>query len=154
MPAVPAQSSSGPVDQRPDAALRGRSRLGVIVEDLGSQAAGCGLSHSTLETALAKQLSDAGFRVARNDDEDTYLYVNVVTATMTGGACVSRYDAFLSTHTTATLSYQERPVLVEVSLLHKGGITGGSAASHGPAVARGLQEFVDTFVTRIRDANK
>jgi hypothetical protein len=41
-----------------------------------------------------------------------------------------------------------------VSLLHKGGLAGGAPATHGQAVVRGVQEFVDGFVTRIRDANK
>ena len=45
-------------------------------------------------------------------------------------------------------------MLVQVSLLHKGGIAGGAAASHGAAVLRGLQEYVDQFSTRIHDANK
>src|SRR5665648_906763 len=73
------------------------------------QAAACGLKQDTLEAAVAKRLSDAGFRVQRNSDEDTYVYVNVMTASLSTGLCVSRYDAFLYTHTTATLSYQETP---------------------------------------------
>jgi hypothetical protein len=54
----------------------------------------------------------------------------------------------------AKLSYQQAPVLVQVSLLHKGGLTGGAAAAHAAGVLRGLQEYVDQFSTRIRDANK
>ena len=73
---------------------------------------------------------------------------------MSTGLCVSRYDAFLFTHTTAKLSYQETPVLVQVSLLHKGGIAGGASATHAAGVLRGVQEYVDQFSTRIRDANK
>ena len=124
------------------------------MEDLSSQAAACGLNQSTFETALAKQLTDAGFKVRQNSDEDTYLYVNVITSSLSTGLCVSRYDAFLYTHTTAKLSYQETPVLVQVSLLHKGGIAGGASATHGAAVLRGLQEYVEQFATRIHDANK
>jgi len=67
---------------------------------------------------------------------------------------VSRYDAFLYTHTTATLAYQKTPVLVQVSLLHKGGLAGGASATHADAVLRGVQEYVDQFATRIHDANK
>jgi hypothetical protein len=66
----------------------------------------------------------------------------------------SRYDVFLYTYTTAKLSYQETPVLVQVSLLHKGGIAGGAPAAHAEGVLRGEQEYVDQFSTRIRDANK
>ena len=124
------------------------------MEDLGPQAEACGLKQETLETAVSKRLSDAGFRVLRNSDEDTYLYVNIGTARLSTGLCVSRYDAYLYTHTTARLSYQQTPVLVQVSLLHKGGITGGAPAAHAAEVLRGVQEFVDQFSARIRDANK
>jgi hypothetical protein len=67
---------------------------------------------------------------------------------------VSRYDAFLYTHATAKLAYHERPVLVQVSLMHRGGIGASGTASHAAAVARGLEGYADVFVTQIRDANK
>ncbi len=51
-------------------------------------------------------------------------------------------------------TYQQTPVLVQVSLLHKGGISGGGPAVHADGVLRGVQEYVDQFATRIRDANK
>ena len=35
------------------------------------------LTQGTLETAVSKRLSDAGFTVVRNSDEDTYFYVNI-----------------------------------------------------------------------------
>jgi hypothetical protein len=141
-------------NQQPDAELKGLTKLGVVVEGLGTQASACGLNQGTLETAIAKRLSDAGFKVLRNSDEDTYVYVNVMTSSVSSGLCVSRYDVFLYTHTTARLSYQETPVLVQVSLLHKGGLAGGAPAAHPDAVLRGLQEYVDQFSARIRDANK
>ena len=147
---IPAQT----FNQQPDAELKGLTKLGVVVEDLSPQAAACGLNQGTLETAVSKRLSDAGFRVLRNSDEDTYVYVNVITTSLSTGFCVSRYDVFLYTHTTAKLSYQETPVLVQVSLLHKGGIAGGAAAAHAEGVLRSVQEYVDQFSTRIRDANK
>jgi hypothetical protein len=61
---------------------------------------------------------------------------------------------FLYTHTTAKLSYQQTPVLVEVSLLHKGGIAGGAPAVHAESVRRGVLEYIDEFTMQIRDANK
>jgi len=134
--------------------LRGLKTLGVVVEGLTSQAAACGLSQGTLETSAVKQLSAAGFKVVLNSDEDTYLYVNVITASLANGLCVSRYDAFLYTHTTAPLTYQPTPVLVEVSLLHKGGLTGGAPAVHGEAVRRGVLEYIDQFAAQIHDAVK
>jgi hypothetical protein len=147
---LPAQTHN----QVPDVELKGLANLGIVVEDLSRQAAACGLNQGTLEAAVSKRLSDAGFRVLRNSDEDTYIYVNVITTSLSTGLCVSRYDVFLYTHTTAKLSYQETPVLVQVSLLHKGGIAGGASATHAEGVLRGVQEYVDQFSTRIRDANK
>ena len=147
---LPAQT----FNQQPDGELKGLTNLGLVVEGLTPQAAACGLSQGTLETAVAKRLSDAGFRVLRNSDEDTYVYVNVIATSLSTGLCVSRYDVFLYTYTTAKLSYQERPVLVQVSLLHKGGLAGGAPAAHAEGVLRGVQEYVDQFSTRIHDANK
>jgi hypothetical protein len=153
-PAATQPGAAQTFNQQPGAELKGLTRLGVVVEDLSPQAAACGLNQSTLETAVSKRLSDAGFRVLRNSDEDTYVYVNIITTSLSAGLCVSRYDAFLYTHTTAKLSYQETPVLVQVSLLHKGGIAGGASAAHAEGVLRGVQEYVDQFAARIREANK
>jgi hypothetical protein len=155
-PVVPAAGNrpAQTFNQQPDAELKGLTKLGLVVEDLNAQSASCGLNQATLETALSKRLTDGGFRVQRNSDEDTYVYVNIITATVSNGLCVSRYDAFLYTHTTATLSYQDKPVLVEVSLLHKGGIAGGSSVTHAEGVQRALLEYVDGFVSRIHGANK
>lgn len=141
-------------DSRPDAQFKGLTRLGVVVEGLGTQAATCGLRRDTIESAVVKQLSAAGLEVSLNSDEDTYVYVNVKTATLANGLCISRYDAFLSSHTTAALEYHPTPVLLDVSLMHKGGLAAGAAASHAESVMRGLQEYVGQFTTRIRDANK
>ena len=146
-----AQSTLGGV---PGAELKGLTKLGVVVEDLSTQAVACGLNRSALETAVSKRLSDAGFEVVRNSDEDTYLYVNIKTGSLPNGLCVSRYDAFLYTYTTAKLEYRQTPVLVQVSLLHDGGIAGGPPAAHAETVLRGVTEYVDQFSSRIREANK
>ena len=73
---------------------------------------------------------------------------------LAGGTCVSRYDVFLYTHATAKLSYHDQPVLVQVSLIHRGGIGSSVPAAHAGAVRRGLEGYIDLFVTQIRDANK
>ena len=153
-PNLSGQPAAENVDQRPGAELRGLKSLGILVEDLSAQAVSCGLNRGAIESALSKPLADAGFTVRRNSDEDTYVYVNVMTSTLAGGTCVSRYDAFLYTHGTASLSYRDRPVLVQVSLIHRGGIGMSVPGAHGAAVVRGLVGFVELFVTQIRDANK
>jgi hypothetical protein len=141
-------------DQRPGAELRGLTNIGMVVENLSGQATACGLNQQTIETALAKKLTDAGFTVKRNSDEDTYVYVNVMTSSVANGVCVSRYDAFLYTQGTAKLSYHDQPVLVQVSLMHRGGIGTSAPSAHPAAVTRGLEGFMDLFATQIRDANK
>ncbi len=129
-------------------------KLGVVVEGLGQQATACGLRQDTIESAVVKQLSDAGLKVVLNTDEDTYVYVNVMTATMANGLCISRYDTYLYSHTTASLQYHDTPVLVDVSLMHKGSLAATASAAHADAVMKGVQEYVGQFATRIRDANK
>ena len=141
-------------DERPGAELKGLKSLGILVEDLSSQAIGCGLSRDALETALSRRLTAGGFTVRKNSDEDTYVYVNVMTTTVANGLCVSRYDAFLYTHATANLTYRDRPVLVQVSLIHRGGIGSSAPVAHAEAVTRGLENYIDLFVTQIHDANK
>ena len=93
----PGSSSQRPTetfDQRPGAELRGLTSLGILVENLSAQAVACGLSQNAIEGALSKRLTDNGFTVRRNSDEDTYVYVNIMTTRLSDGMCVSRYDTF------------------------------------------------------------
>jgi hypothetical protein len=125
------------------------------VEDLGPEATACGLRRDAIEDALTKRLTAAGLTVRKNSDDDTYVYVNIITTNIASAAtCVTRYDAFLYTHATAKLSYHDKPVLVQVSLLHRGGIGTSAAISHPGAVTRGLESYIDLFIQQIRDANK
>jgi hypothetical protein len=155
--AAPAAASdaapSEPFNQQPDAELKGLTRLGIVIEALGAQAASCGLTEAALEAAVAGKLKSAGFTVLTNTDGDSYVYVNVITGSLSTGSCVSRFDVTVFTHTTARLPYQRSPVLVQVSLLHKGGINGGAAAGHSAIVVKGVSEYLDEFITRIKAAN-
>jgi hypothetical protein len=153
---VPAVSGSGGapvVAGGPDAEFKGITRLGVVVEDLSSQAAACGLKQAAIEAAVSKSLADRGLRVTPNSDEDTYIYVQIIT-TSSPGLCVSRYDVSLFTHATTTLSYQTAPVLARVLLGQQGGLAGGAPATHGEAVTRSVKQYVDDFATRIRAVNR
>ena len=153
-PASPDRAEAPAVAQGPYPELKGLKELGVVVEELSAQAAACGLSKAPLEEAVSKGFSDAGFTVRRNSNEDTYVYVHIITMNVTAGLCVSRYDASLYTFTTAALSHQPTPVLVQVELLHKGGLAGGSPATHGDAIVRGVKQYVDGFIEQIRSANR
>jgi hypothetical protein len=152
----PASPAPGPaaVDQRPAASLKGLTRLGVVIEGLGADAAKCGLKQEALEMAVTKRLTDAGLRVVRDSDDDTYLYVNVNTVTVSAALCVSRYDVTLYSHAAAQLAHTASPVLLQVELLHKGGLAGEAPAAHADGVSKNVLEYVDQFTTRIRDANK
>lgn len=152
---VPATREGGEAPlgtQKADAELAGITRIGVVVEELTAQAAACGLDKAVIESAVSKSLTDAGFKVARNSDEDTYLYVDIITASVSNGLCVSRYDASLYTHTTARLSYQTASVLVRVVLLREGGIAGGGPKEHADRVMGNLVQHVGQFGERIRAA--
>ncbi len=156
-PPSPAGASPGAtseVAKGPDAGLRGLLTLGVVVEELDQQAMACGLSQPSIESAVVKSFTDSGFKVFRNSDEDTYLYVQVVTTSGSGGLCVSKYDVYLYTHTTATLPYQNSSVLVQVELLHTGGIAGGRIGTHADTVMRPVRQAVDDFIGRIRAASR
>src|SRR5262245_556192 len=153
-PAKAEQPAREAFDQKPGAEFAGLKSVGVLVEDLGPEARACGLRQDAIEDAVAKRLVAGGLSVRKNSDEDTYVYVNIITTSLATGTCVSRYDAFLYTHATSKLSYHERPVLVQVSLMHRGGIGASAVAAHGASVLRGLEGYVDVFVTQIRDANK
>jgi hypothetical protein len=142
------------VDQRPGAALNGLKTLGIVVEDLSEQAAACGLSRERIEEAMARQLGGAGFTVRRNSDEDTYLYVNIITTSVPNGPCVSRYDVFVYTAAEARLSYRDRPVLVQASLMHSGGIGSSAPQAHAAAIASALEQYVNGFIKQARDANQ
>jgi hypothetical protein len=142
------------IDQRPDAPLKGLARLGLVVEGLEADAAKCGLKADALEGAVSKHLTDAGFRVLRNTDDETYLYVNVNAVTASAGLCVTRYDVTLYSHAAAPLSHTSAPVELQVELLHKGGLAGGSPAQNGEAVTKNVLDYVDQFATRVKNANK
>ena len=141
-------------DQRPDAALKGLTRLGVVVEGIGPDSAKCGLKQEAFEAAVTKRLTDAGLRIVRYSDDDTYLYVNIKTVTASSALCVSRYDVTLYSHAAAKLTHTSSPVLLQVELLHKGGLAGGGPAAHAEEVSKSVLEYVDQFSTRIRGANK
>ena len=153
-PVAPNVAPPEPFNQQPDAELKGLRRLGIVIEGVGTQAASCGLTEAALQAAVAGKLKSAGFTVVTNSDEDSYLYVNVITGSLSTGSCVSRFDVTVYTHTTARLSYQPSAVLVQVSLLHKGGMSAGAAAGHGATVVKSVSDYLDEFIGRIKAANK
>jgi hypothetical protein len=156
--APPSSTATAPaaqaVDQRPDAELKGLRSLSVVVEGVTPASVACGLNEQTLETEVARIFKDAGIQVVRITDNDTYAYVNLNTSNVTSSLCVSRYDVSVYTHTTAVLRYRDRPALVEVLLLHKGAMAGGSPAVHASEVLTGVKESATEFAARIRDANR
>jgi len=132
----------------------GLTRIGIVVEDLGQMAIGCGLTREGLEATAAKPFTDAGLKVSRNSDEDTYVHVTLMTSTLPNGMCITRYDWSIYAMTDATLSYQQRPLLVQVVLAHKGGLTGSMPTVHPADVTRGLTEGLTQIAGIIRDANR
>ncbi len=125
-----------------------------MIEGIEADAAKCGLKSDALETAVSRRLTDAGFRVLRDTDDETYLYVNVNAVVASAGLCVTRYDVTLYSHAAAPLAHTSAPVELQVELLHKGGLAGGAPAQNGETVTKNVLEYVDQFVTRVKSANK
>ena len=139
---------------RPDAPLAGLTTLGMVVEDLRPAAASCGLTQAPLESIVRKAFTDAGLKIVPDSDEDTFVYVDIGTTSVNPGLCVSRYDVYLMTNTMARLSYQASPVLVQVQLLHEGGLAGGAPVAHGESVRKNVKQAVEEFASRIKAAGK
>jgi len=154
MPASPDRTSNTPLTMRPGSELRGLTSLGVVVEELSQAATSCGLKQDAIESTVKRSLTDAGLRVVTNSDEDTYLYVRIVTTAMTTGFCFSRYDAILYTNAMATPTYGSAQALVQIELMRDGGLAGGGASQHADSVVSSLRQYVNAFAVRIRDANK
>ena len=145
---------SKPIVPRAGSEFTGLVRLGIVVEDLSTQSVGCGLKREEIETAVAKPFTDVGVKTLRNGDEDTYLYVNIMTSTLPTGMCISRWDWSISSTTDATLSYQRSPLLAQVLLARKGGLSGSMPATHAADLIRGMGDGLAQIATIIRDANK
>lgn len=134
----------------PGSELRNITTIGTVVDALTPQAAACGLDRAALESSVARILADAGFKTQPLGDEETYVWVNVVTSRLADGTCVSRYDASLMTQADAKLPYLEGLVSLEVPLLRDGGLAGGPPAAHAKSVIDALSKSVNGFVTQIR----
>jgi len=147
-------ASTQPVNPQPDAELKGLTRLAIVIEGLGTQATTCRLTEAAIEATVAGKLKSAGFTVLTNTMEDSYVYVNVMTGSLSGGSCVSRFDVSVYTYTSARLAYQPSPVLVQVSLLHKGGISASGVTGHSASVIKNVADYMDEFIARIKAANK
>jgi len=152
---VPAAPGAPPAAMpRGGSEFTGLVKLGVVIEDLGAQAQGCGLTVPALEAAVSKPFTDAGIKVSRNSDEDTYVHVSIMTSTMPTGMCISRYDWSIYSTTDATLSYQQRPLLAQVLLAHKGGLSGSMPSTHAADVLRSLGDGLTQIAGIIHDANR
>jgi len=151
---APSSNPASAAVPRAGSEFAGLSRIGIVVEELSTQAVSCGLKRELLEKGVAKPFVDAGLKASTNADEDTYVHVAVMTSSLPNGMCISRYDWSVYSTTEATLSYQRAPLLVQVLLAHKGGLTGSLPATHGDDVLRGLEAGLTQVATIIRDANR
>jgi hypothetical protein len=49
---------------------------------------------------------------------------------------------------------RDQPVLAQISLSHRDGISSSRApGTHAAAVTQGLEDYIDLFITQIRNAN-
>jgi len=150
-PAPPA--APRPAVPRAGSEFTGLARLGIVVEEPATQAVNCGVTREALEAAVAKHFTAIGLRVSTNSDEDSYVHVTVMTSTMPNGMCISRYDWSIYSMTEAALSHQRSPILAQVLLAHRGGLTGSLPATHGTDIIRGMDDGLAQIAAIIRDAN-
>jgi hypothetical protein len=150
----PAPSSARPPVLPSGSELRGLTTIGTVVEDLSAQGNACGLDREKIRTSIAHILADAGFKTERFGNEDSYVLLSIVTNRLPDGTCVSRYDTSLVTQGDVTLPYSTGLVALPVPLLHEAGMAGGSPAAHAQAVMDALVKSTNSFVSRIRTANK
>ena len=136
----------------PGSELRGLTTIGTVVDNLSAQGTACGLDQTKIKTSMAKILADAGFKADRFGNEESYVLLSVVTSRLPDGTCVSRYDASLVSQADATFPHLKGTVAVQVTLLHEGGMAGGSPAAHASAVVDALTKSVNSFVSQIRAA--
>lgn len=148
---VPAGGARPPV-LPPGSELRGITTIGTVVDSLSAQASACGLDQTKIKASIARILADGGFKTQPLGDEETYVWVNIVTSRLADGTCVSRYDASLMSQADATLPYLKGLVAVEVPLLREGGLSGGAPATHAKSVIDALEKSVKGFVTAIHNA--
>lgn len=159
-PAAPATAPAAsapaarPAVLPPGSELRGLTVIGTQVEDLSPQAVACGLDQNKIKTSIAGILSAAGFKSQPYGNEESYVLVSVVTSRLSDGTCVSRYDASLMAQADATFPYVKGLVMVEVPLMHEGGMAGGSPAVHSKAIMDALAKSVNSFVSQVKAANK
>lgn len=128
--------------------------MGIVVEEPSTQAANCGVRRDALEAAVAKHFTGIGLKTSTNSDEDTYVHVTVMTSTLPSGMCISRYDWFIYSMADATLSYQRSPLLAQVVLAHRGGLTGSLPATHAADIIRGMDDGLAQIATIIQNANR
>jgi hypothetical protein len=68
--------------------------------------------------------------------------------------CITRFDWAINSTTEATLSYQHTPLLAQVVLARKGGLTGSMPATHAADVVRAMSDGLDQIAQIIRNANR
>ena len=153
-PARTEAGTTGTTVPRAGSEFTGLKRVGIVVEELGAQAVACGLKRETLEAVAAKPFTDVGVKTSINSDEDTYVHVTILTSSLPTGMCFTRYDWSLYSMTDTTLSYQRTPLLAQVVLAHKGGLTGSMPAGHAADVIGRLTGGLVQIAGIIRDANK
>ena len=83
---------------------------------------------------------------------DARLLHTFATVAREGNVSRAAQKLFLS-QPAVSLQLKELQGVLQVELLHKGGLAGGRPAAHADDVLKNVLEYVDQFSTRIRSAN-
>ena len=133
--------------------LRNLSGVRVIIESLGSDMEGTGLSQQQLQTDVELQLRQAGLRVLTEEWVQVpgrpWLYVNAQVLVIDNDLAV--YSIRVEVNQDARLTAHD--AVADVATWDKGGIGATEMANLSLHVRNGLRDLVDAFIDAYLSAN-
>lgn len=142
--------------QTRDQALKEISKISIVVEDVASNAAACGVRQSDLHDAFVNRFRDAPLSIvdqatAKNDPEVVTLYIkgSVMPLDIPGlsaGPCVTHLNVKLYNYQKVVLAASRRETFGSVELWEKGAMVATDRASHGKAVYDSVAEKASDLI--------
>jgi hypothetical protein len=138
-------------------ALRGLTKIVIVVEQLDSNSIECGLTKDAIRDAVLYPVSAAKFHVV-NDDNDPLtptLYVNTISLLFRPEElCVTHVALQAYAIQVVTLEFSGEQVLSEINLWDDGGICSTPRWGHARRVTETLERYAKRFVTNWNLDNK
>jgi hypothetical protein len=126
--------------------LRGLLKVSLIVESLGTNEKGCGLTEQAIRTAAMYQLSSAAVEV--DHLADVVFYVNVTSLYLQADQiCFSSIHVRANTYQTVTLEFSRDDKWAEIALWSSGYVASSTRSDHARYVSDVIEDKVKKFVT-------